>query len=167
MNLSVSTITPGSVLALVGVSGSGQSTFARQFPASWRICLDTYRELATDSEADQTATPVAAQIQDLLLDARLARGLNVIVDATNLHAHVRTKLLAKGRYWGRPVHAVLFNLPLAACQAQNAARHRVVPGDVLREQHQMLPTRTQLLAEGFAQVHLAPAPTSSVVGGAR
>ncbi|MCZ7430110.1 AAA family ATPase [Streptomyces sp. WMMC1477] len=165
MSLSVSTLEPGSVLALVGVPGSGKSTFARRFPAPWRICLDVYRELATDDAADQTATPVAAQIQDLLLDARLARHLNVIVDSTNLHPHVRAKLLAKGRYWNRPVSAVLFDLPLALCLAQNASRNRVVPDDVLYTLHEMLPTREQLLDEGFADVHLAPAP--AMAGGDR
>lgn len=152
------TFTPGTAVALVGVSGSGKSTFAARYPATWRVNLDQFRLMATDSEADQTATPVAAQIQDLLLDARLARGLTVIVDATNLHPHVRTKLLAKGRYWGRPVHAVLFDLPLAVCQAQNAARERVVPDDILRAQYALRPTREQLLAKGFTAVHLAPVP---------
>ncbi|MBB1252557.1 AAA family ATPase [Streptomyces sp. OF3] len=105
------TFTPGSIVALIGVSGSGKTTFAARYPATWRICLDQYRLMATDSEADQTATPVAARIQDLLLDACLARSLTVLVDATNLHLHVRAKLLAKGRYWSKPVHAVLFDMP--------------------------------------------------------
>ncbi|MBW1603548.1 hypothetical protein JJV70_15840 [Streptomyces sp. JJ66] len=49
MNLSISTFTPGSVTALVDLSDSGKSTSARRFPAPWRIHLDTYREMATDS----------------------------------------------------------------------------------------------------------------------
>lgn len=35
--------------ALVGPPGSGKSTFAARYPDSWRVCLDVYRHLATDS----------------------------------------------------------------------------------------------------------------------
>ncbi|MFD3820606.1 AAA family ATPase [Streptomyces rubiginosohelvolus] len=144
----------GSLCALIGVPGSGKSTFAAHYPDTWRVCLDTYRGLATDSEADQSATPVAAEIQTLILDARFSRGLNVVVDSTNVFAHVRAGLLARARYWQRPAVAVLFDVPLPIAEAQNARRDRVVPPHILREHHQLLPTVGQLHREGFASVHL-------------
>lgn len=61
----------GSLVVLVGASGSGKTTFAARYPASWRVSLDQFRELATDDMADQSANRVATQIQDLLLDERL------------------------------------------------------------------------------------------------
>jgi len=145
----------GTMCALVGPPGCGKSTFAARYPASWRICLDLFRLAATDSEADQTATPVAAEIQNLLLDARLARNLRTILDSTNVMEHVRAGLLARARYWQRPTAAVLFDVPLATVEAQNASRDRVVPVHVVRELHELTPTREQLLAEGFSTVHLA------------
>jgi predicted kinase len=148
---------PGTLAVLVGVSGSGKSTFASQYPHSWRVCLDDLREWATDNAADQSATPFASRVQDLLLDARLARGLITVVDSTNVLPHVRAGLLARARHWQRPAVAVLFDLPLAACQRRNSARSRVVPAEVLRQQHRNLPSREQLAAEGFAQVLLPPA----------
>jgi predicted kinase len=148
------TIPAGTLCTLIGPPGCGKSTFAAHYPDSWRVSLDTYRRLATDCEADQSATPVAAEIQNLLLDARLARGLNVLVDSTNVFAHVRAGLLARARYWQRPALAVLFDVPPSTVEAQNAGRDRVVPLHVVREHHQLLPDRAQLYAEGFTAVHL-------------
>ncbi|MGW3653556.1 AAA family ATPase [Streptomyces sp. NPDC000878] len=145
----------GTVCVLVGPPGCGKSTFAAGYPASWRINRDLYRLAATDSEADQTATPVATEIQNLLLDARLARNLRTILDSTNIEPHLRAGLLARARYWQRPTIAVLFDVPLAMVEAQNASRDRVVPAHVVRDLHELTPTREQLLAEGFGTVHLA------------
>ncbi|MBT2406244.1 MULTISPECIES: ATP-binding protein [unclassified Streptomyces] len=138
---------------MVGPPGSGKSTFAARYPDTWRVSLDLYRRLATDSETDQSATPVAVEIQNLLLDARLARGLTTIVDSTNVHVHVRNGLLARARSWQRPIVAVLFDVPLATVEAQNAGRDRAVPVRIVREHHQLLPTPARLYDEGFTAVH--------------
>ncbi|WP_073819194.1 AAA family ATPase [Kitasatospora sp. CB01950] len=156
MNL---TFDPGTLIVLVGGSGAGKSSFAdRRWPATWRLCLDDYRALATDSAADQSATPVAAQIQDLLLDARLSRALTTVIDSTALLPHVRAHLIARARYWQRPAAAVLFDVPLETRRAQNTTRERVVPDHVLLDQEQLLPTAEQLLAEGFTHVDRITAP---------
>ncbi|MBD3002560.1 AAA family ATPase [Streptomyces sp. 5-10] len=156
------TLPAGTLCALVGPPGCGKSTLALRYPASWRICLDLFPLAATDFEADQIATPVAAEIQNLLLDARLARGLITLLDSTNVMPHVRAGLLARARCWQRPTAAVLFDVPLATVEAQNASRDRVVPAHVVRELHGLTPTREQLLAEGFGTsfgcLHLPTGP---------
>ncbi|MDQ1022358.1 AAA family ATPase [Streptomyces afghaniensis] len=130
----------------------------RRLPGSVQRCSAPAQHAGFDREgveADQTATPVAAEIQNLLLDARLARRLRTILDSTNVMGHVRAGLLARARYWQRPTSAVLFDIPLATVEAQNASRDRVVPLHVVRELHELTPSREQLLAEGFDTVHLA------------
>ncbi|WP_127469599.1 ATP-binding protein [Streptomyces sp. B27] len=133
--------------------GSGKSTLAARYPSTWRLNLDTYRALATDDESDQTATPVAAEIQNLLLDARLSRNLRIVVDSTNLHPQVRAGLLVRARYWQRPALAVLFDVPLDTALAWNAARSRVVDPPIVTDLHQLLPTAEQLRDEGFETVY--------------
>ncbi|MFI0742807.1 AAA family ATPase [Streptomyces sp. NPDC021100] len=154
-------LTHGTLAVLVGIPGCGKSTFAARYPASWRVCLDEYRLAATDDMTDQSATPVAAQIQTLLLDARLARGRTTLVDSTNVLPHVRSGLLAHARYWNRPAVAVLFDVPLAVAKTRNAARERVVPSHVLHDLHAHMPTAAQLRAEGFTAVHLASTLTQA------
>ncbi|UED85297.1 AAA family ATPase [Streptomyces profundus] len=146
-------ITPGELIVLVGPSAAGKSTFASQYPPTWRVCLDVFRGLVADDETDQSATPPAAEIQNLLLDARMARGLTSIVDSTNLMGHVRRGLLARARYYRCPAVAVLFHVPLKDCRTRNAARTRQVPADVLTHQHTLIPTANQLATEGFERVH--------------
>ncbi|MGA6156826.1 AAA family ATPase [Stenotrophomonas sp. NPDC087984] len=157
---------PGSLVVLVGSPGSGKTTYARRHFPTGRLCLDDYRQMATDDAADQSATPTAAQIQNLLLEARLARGLTTVVDSTNVLPHVRAGLLARARYYQRPAVAVLFELPLAICQARNTTRARQVPQDVVRELHQMTPTAEQLATEGFTDIRTVNlAQTRAPLGG--
>ncbi|MFF3036408.1 AAA family ATPase [Streptomyces rubiginosohelvolus] len=137
----------------MGAPGSGKSTLAARYPSTWCLNLDTYRALATDDEADQSATPVAVDIQNLVLDARLSRGLRAVVDSTNLDPAVRAGLLARARRWDRPTVAVLFDVPLGTVLARNGDRLRVVDPRVVTDLHNRLPTLAQLAAEGFGAVH--------------
>ena len=152
----------GTLVVLVGIPGGGKSTLAARYPASWRICLDEYRLAATDDMTDQSATPVAVQIQNLLLDARLARGRTTLVDATNIAPHIRAGLLARARHWQRRTTAILFDVPLAVAHAQNAGRARVVDPRVLDDLHARMPSVDQLLAEGFTAVRLASETAQAV-----
>ncbi|MFE2728366.1 AAA family ATPase [Kitasatospora sp. NPDC059327] len=155
MNL---TFTPGTLIVLVGGSGVGKTSFAaRYWPTTWRLSLDDYREMATDSVADQSATTVADQVQTLLVDARLSRSLTTVVDSTALLPHVRAGLLARARYWQRPACAVLFDVSLERRRLQNSGRERVVPDHVLLDQERLMPSAEQLLGEGFARVETVTA----------
>lgn len=157
---------PGMVIVLVGPSAAGKTEYAERFHSTARICLDALRGAVADDESDQSATTVAAQIQDLLLDARLSRNLLAVIDSTNLLPHVRAKILARARAYQRPVVAVLFDhVDLAECERRNASRDRQVPVEILRWQHTLIPSREQLLGEGFAQA--LPAHTEVLTGGAR
>lgn len=72
------------LIVMVGAAGSGKSTVAKAFPASWRLELDALRATASGSPGDQSATPVAVSVFRTMLDARLERRLPVLVDSTSL-----------------------------------------------------------------------------------
>ncbi|MFJ7063249.1 hypothetical protein ACIQVA_37265 [Streptomyces microflavus] len=59
----------GALCVLIGAPGSGKSTFTAHYPATWRVCLDTYRGLATDSAGCQEASADAVLALRTLLKA--------------------------------------------------------------------------------------------------
>nr|WP_078874429.1 AAA family ATPase [Streptomyces sp. NRRL F-5702] len=115
----------------------------------------TRRSNREDTERDQSATGDAFEVLHSIADKRLRRGLLTVIDATNLRGPDRPWLLDRARHWQRPLVAVLFDVPLAIVQAQNAGRARVVPSDVVSEFHALLPTVDRLRDEGWDTVHLA------------
>lgn len=104
---------------------------------------------------DQSATPQAVALQDLLISARLERGLTTVVDSTNVEARVRRGLVHRARQHGGPVAAVVFLADLETCEARNSRRpaNRRVPAAVLRWQHEQTVAAVPLLAdEGFTDI---------------
>lgn len=97
----------------------------------------------------------AVALQDLLIHARLSRGLTTVVDSTNVEARVRRGLVDHARQHGRPVGAVVFLTGLATCLARNSRRpvNVRVPSPVLRRQYEQTLAAVPLLAdEGFTDI---------------
>lgn len=146
---------PDALVLLVGISGSGKSTWAaRRFARHEILSSDDFRALVSGDAADQSASADAFRLLHLAARARLRRGLRTVVDATNLTAHARRQLLTAARAAGRPALALVFDVPLERCLAQNDRRAgRRVPEPVIREQHRQLQAARRVLGEeGFAAV---------------
>ena len=146
----------GALVLLVGISGSGKSTFAaRHFAPTEVLSSDRFRALVADDEADQTASRAAFEVLHLVMAKRLARRRLCVVDATNLSLRARRALTALASRNRRPALVIVLDLPLETCRARNAARGRVVAEDVLVEQHRRLDEALAALHdEGYAAVHL-------------
>ena len=73
-----------SLVVLIGVSGSGKSTFAREhFRATEVISSDFCRGLVADDKNDQAATPDAFAVLEFIAGRRLAQPRFTVIDATN------------------------------------------------------------------------------------
>ncbi len=112
-----------SLVVLVGASGSGKSSFARQhFLPTEVLSSDFCRGLVSDDENDQAATKNAFDVLHYVAAKRLAAGRLVVVDATNVQPEARKPLVALAReYHCLPV-AVVLDMPERVCQDRNVSR---------------------------------------------
>jgi protein phosphatase len=129
-----------SLVVLVGISGSGKSSFAAQhFGPYETVSSDTCRGMVSDDPNLQSATKDAFALLEFIVSTRLAAG--------------RLKLARDNDVL--PV-AVVLDVPESVCAARNEARSDKTFGrDVLRRQHQQLTRSMRGLAkEGFRTVHV-------------
>ena len=155
------TIPELAVVALVGPSGSGKSSFARKhFRATEVLSSDFCRRLVSDDENSQAATNDAFEVLHFIASKRLAAGKLVVIDATNVQPEARKPIVALAReYHSLPV-AIVFDLPEKLCHERNRNRpDRNFGPHVVRQQSRQLRNALRLLErEGFRRVHILRSP---------
>jgi len=154
-------VQPDSLVLLVGMSGSGKTTFARRyFPADVVLSSDAMRALVAGDEGDQAASRDAFRVLHDVTAARLRRGLLTVIDATNLSARSRRPFLDLARRWRRPAYAIVLDVEPTVAAARNASRaERVVLAEVLDEQQIKLDMAiASLPGEGYAAWHVIRSP---------
>ena len=150
-----------SLVVLVGVTGSGKSTFARMhFKPTEVISSDFCRGLVADDENDQSATPDAFDVLRFIVGKRLAAGRLTVVDATNVQPDARRDLVALAREHDVLPAAIVLDVPEKLCAERNAARpDRAFGAHVIRRQHGQLRRGLKgLRREGFRTVHVLHDP---------
>lgn len=146
----------GALVLLVGVAGSGKSTFAaRHFAPTQVLSSDALRAVVADDPKAQSATEDAFDLLHRILAMRLRRGRLTVVDATNVEEWARRELLSIARAHRRPAVAIVLDLPMAVIAERNAARaDGSRPRAALTRQARWLRDSLASLAdEGFAEVH--------------
>lgn len=150
------TVPTPSLVLLIGVSGSGKSTFARaHFRPTEIVSSDGCRGLVSDDENDQSATADAFDLLRFIAAKRLKRGLLTVIDATNVHRDARASLIQLAREHHVLPVAIVLDLPESRCRERNAARpDRQFGPNVIRRQADALRRSLRgLEKEGFRYVH--------------
>jgi polynucleotide kinase-phosphatase len=145
------------LVALVGISGSGKSTFAREhFRTTQVLSSDFFRGLIADDENDQSASADAFEALHYIAGKRLAAGRLTVVDATNLQPHARAGLIKVAREHDVLPVAVVLDVPEALAWARTEGRpDRAFGRQVLTRMHRDLRrSYGQLAREGFRKVHV-------------
>ncbi|MDF9828164.1 protein phosphatase [Ereboglobus sp. PH5-10] len=155
------TIPELSLVVLIGVSGSGKSTFARKhFKSTEILSSDHCRALVSDDENDQSATSDAFEVLHYIARKRLAAGRLTVIDATNVQPESRKSLVALAReYHCLPV-ALVLNIPERLAHDRNKTRpDRAFGPHVVRQQSQQLRRSLRnLQREGFRHIHIWDTP---------
>jgi len=154
------------LVVLVGVSGSGKSTFARaHFKPTEVVSSDFCRGLVADDENDQSATPDAFDVLQYIVGTRLRRGLLTVVDATNVQQSARAGLVRLAKSHDVLVDAIVLDVPESVAVERNAGRpDRDFGRHVVSRQHRELRrSMRRLTKEGFRRVHvLGPEQVTAV-----
>lgn len=145
-----------SVIVLIGASGSGKSTFARQhFKPTEILSSDYFRGLVSDDENDQAATKDAFDVLHYILGKRLAAGKLTVIDATNVQPESRKPLLELAKQYHCFAVAIVFNVPETLCQERNQQRpNRQFGSHVVRNHTRSLRRSLKnLKREGFRFIY--------------
>ena len=154
------------VVALMGVSGSGKSTFARRhFKPTEVLSSDYFRALVSDDENDQSVTDKAFEALYFVANQRLSLGKLTVIDATNVQRVARDGVLNLAKEQDCFAVAIVLDTPERVCQQRNADRpdRDFGPHVIARQAEQFRRSVKNLRKEGFRYVyHLTPDDIESV-----
>src|SRR3989441_508958 len=151
------TIPELSFVVLIGVSGSGKSTFARtHFRPTEILSSDYCRGLVSDDENSQAATKDAFEVLHFIARKRLAAGKLTVVDATNVQPESGKPLVEIAREFHCLPVAIVLDVPERVAHDRNKTRSdRDFGPHVIRQQSQQLHRSLRgLEREGFRHVHV-------------
>jgi protein phosphatase len=144
-----------SLVALIGASGSGKSTFARKhFLPSEVLSSDYFRSLISDDENNQAVTRDAFEALNFVAAKRLKLGRLTVIDATNVQTEARRQVLDLARESDVLPVAIVLDLPERVCHERNRERpdRQFGPHVVRRQRDDLRRSLRGLQREGFRHV---------------
>ncbi|MFT3943368.1 MAG: polynucleotide kinase-phosphatase [Ancrocorticia sp.] len=149
------------LVVLIGVSGSGKSTFARtKFGPFESVSSDFCRGLVSGDENSQGATADAFEVLRCIVGTRLKRGLLTVVDATSTGRDARKFLINLAREYDVLPVAIVLDVGASVAIERNEQRpdRNFGPGPVRRQETQLRQSIRGLHREGFRAVHVLRSP---------
>lgn len=142
------------ILALmVGVSGSGKSTYANGLKTSINATIvepDAIRLELTGNASDQSQNDKVFSLAFKRAGDLLAQGKNVVIDATSVDKWSRSKWIDIGKKNNAEIRAYVITTPIELAKKRNLGRDRVVPDNVIDRQQSRLQLPTS--SEGFDKI---------------
>ena len=146
-----------SLVVLIGISGSGKSSFAAaHFGPFETISSDFCRGVVSNDVNDQAASGDAFALLEHVAGVRLRRGLLTVVDATNVSSAARKGLVRLARDHDLLPVAIVLDVPESVARERNRWRTDRAFGDhvIHRQSADLRRGLTGLAREGFRSVHI-------------
>jgi protein phosphatase len=156
MSNNLITLPEYSLVLLVGVSGSGKTTFARKhFLPTQVLSSDRFRAMIADDENCMDASGDAFEVLYMVTRKRLSRKQLTVIDATNIQDYGRRILLDIAAECSAPTVAVILNIPEEVCIERTLKRtDRPIPLDVIFHHYKELNDTMEVIhKEGFHAVY--------------
>ncbi len=159
---------PIELVLMIGVPGSGKSTWARQLQQLQSDCLivstDRIRAMLFGDETIQGSwfsvqREIRQQLQQAVIQIRGGQARLALYDATNTKRRYRRDLIALVRSIGfTHITAVWLHPPLELCLLRNQGRSRQVPEAVIHRMDRQLWSCPPRLREGIDRLLYNPEP---------
>jgi predicted kinase len=112
-----------SLVVLVGISGSGKSTFAKRvFKQTEVISSEKCRGMVADEENNQMAATDEFELLHYVASKRWQNGHLTVVDATNVQTEARRLLVQLAQKYHCLSVAIVLDVPEKICQARKEER---------------------------------------------
>ncbi len=145
------------LVALIGATSSGKSTFAKKhFLPTEILSSDFFRGMVSDDENNQKVSREAFDLLFYAANKRLDLMRTTVIDATNVQPAARKQIVDLAREQNVHSVAIVLNIPERELQARNAARpDRGYPEHVIRKHTSDLRRSIKnLKREGFRFVYI-------------
>ena len=149
------------LVALIGASGSGKSSFAKaHFKPTEVLSSDYFRGLVSDDETDQGATAAAFESLFFIANKRLDSGRLTVIDATNVQEKARKKIIELARLQNVLAAAIVLDTPEKLCLERNRQRpdRNFGPHVVRNHIRDLKNSLRHLQKEGFRYVYIIKGP---------
>ena len=146
-----------SLVLLVGITGSGKSSFAsKHFRPTEVLSSDFFRGIVADDETDQSATGDAFDVLHYVTAKRLTAARLTVIDATNVQPESRRGFIELARQYHAFAVAIVLDVSERLAEDRNRDRpDRQFGPHVIRNQHRSLRGSLRGLGkEGFRYVYV-------------